>query len=459
MAAAASPLRWPLNHTTTTVSLSSSTSFPLFYTKRRRIIPWSSNFNYSSSSSCGCGINNGSSNATKKLRRKKPVETIAVDSDTKEVHNFLFNGEKRLGFRSLFGKRALWRRIFFLSPKVRGIILLNAITLVYASNIPIVKEVEAIIDPKAFTVVRFVLATIPFIPFVYWTRSDARTRRAGIELGFWASLGYILQALGLVTSDAGRASFICMFTVIVVPLIDGMLGSVIPARTWFGALMSLVGVAMLESSGSPPCIGDLLNFLSAVSFGIHMLRTEHISRSTKRENVLALLGYEVCVVALLSTVWYFVEGCFGGGILESNPFSWTWATVLDWISSFPWLPALYTGIFSTGLCLWVEMSAMRDVSATEAAIIYGLEPVWGAGFAWFFLGERWGLGGWIGAALVLGGSLTVQIMGGKSDALSRDNEIGIRDNNDFLISDKINSLSASPVVVKSRKDSSDLIKK
>lgn len=50
----------------------------------------------------------------------------------------------------------------------------------------------------------------------------------------------------------------------------------------------------------------------------------------------------------------------------------------------------------------MQMAAMRDVSATETAIIYGLEPVWGAGFAWFLLGERWGATGWIGAALVLG---------------------------------------------------------
>ena len=42
--------------------------------------------------------------------------------------------------------------------------------------------------------------------------------------------------------------------VIVVPLLDGMLGAVIPARTWFGALMSVVGVAMLECSGTPPCV-------------------------------------------------------------------------------------------------------------------------------------------------------------------------------------------------------------
>lgn len=45
---------------------------------------------------------------------------------------------------------------------------------------------------------------------------------------------------------------------------------------------------------------------------------------------------------------------------------------------------------------------MREVSATETAIIYGLEPLWGAGFAWFLLGERWGTLGWIGASFVLG---------------------------------------------------------
>lgn len=42
-----------------------------------------------------------------------------------------------------------------------------------------------------------------------------------------------------------------------VPLLDGMLGATIPARTWFGALMSIVGVGMLESSGSPPCVSLL----------------------------------------------------------------------------------------------------------------------------------------------------------------------------------------------------------
>lgn len=43
-----------------------------------------------------------------------------------------------------------------------------------------------------------------------------------------------------------------------------------------------------------------------------------------------------------------------------------------------------------------QMAAICDVSATETAIIYGLESVWGSGFTWFLLGER------MGAAPVLG---------------------------------------------------------
>ncbi|KAK2971338.1 hypothetical protein RJ640_026055 [Escallonia rubra] len=374
-------------------SFSSSITYPfhVIHGKRRRVSTFS--FNHSPPN-CSSGPNN----ARKRLR--KP-EKQAHDVEIEVPNRVLSTKRRALSFKSLFGKRALWRRILFASTKVRSIILLNVITLIYASNIPVVKEVEAIMDPAAFTVVRFALTAIPFIPFVIRARGDVETHNAGIELGLWVSLGYLMQALGLLTSDAGRASFISMFTVIVVPLLDGMLGAIVPAHTWFGAFMSIIGVGMLESSGSPPCVGDLLNFLSAVFFGVHMLRTEHISRKTDKEKFLPLLGYEVCVVALSSTMWYSVRAWLGG-IEECNPSSWTWALFWDWMMVFPWVPALYTGIFSTGLCLWVEMTAMCDVSATEAAIIYGLEPVWGAGFAWFLLGERWGIFGWIGAGLVLG---------------------------------------------------------
>ncbi|ERN00992.1 hypothetical protein AMTRI_Chr04g187760 [Amborella trichopoda] len=308
----------------------------------------------------------------------------------------------------IFKGRNLWKRIFFASKKVRSIIILNVLSVIYASDISVVKEVEAITDPALFTFVRFVGSAIPFIPFIVQARRDGRTCAAGMELGFWVSLGYLAQTIGLLTSDAGRASFLSSFTVIIVPFLDGLLGAKVPKLTWFGAVVSLIGIGLLESSGSPPNVGDLLNFMSAIFFGVHMLRTEHFSRTTKKEKYLALLGYEVAVVALFSMIWYFPRiGLFH--LHQMDWTSWVWTGIWDKFLSFPWIPALYTGMFSTGLCLWAEMAAMRDISATETAIIYGLEPVWGAAFAWFLLDERWGATGWIGAVLILGGSLAVQL--------------------------------------------------
>ncbi|XVF50467.1 hypothetical protein PTKIN_Ptkin04bG0103600 [Pterospermum kingtungense] len=352
-------------------------------------------------------------------------------------------------------KQPLWEKLLFTSKKIRSVVLLNFITIVYASDIPVIKTVETIMDPAPFSAVRFVMTAIPFLPFVLRARDDVQIRKAGIELGLWVSLGYFVEALGLLTADAGRASFISLFTVMVVPMLDTMLGAIVPACTWFGIVMSAVGVAMLECSGSPPNFGDLLSFLSAIFFGIHMLRTEHISRTTKEENFLALLGYEVCAVALFSTLWVVI------GIEDFDKSSLTWELLWDWMVAFPWIPALYTGMFSTGLCLWIEIAAMREVSATETAIIYGMEPLWGAGFAWFLLGERWGTTGWIGAALLLGGSLVVQIFGSSTPKGSIEVERGNQKGNLLLVSEidkgKLQKkLSTSPVIVRSRKDRMDM---
>ncbi|CAM8947532.1 unnamed protein product [Rhodiola kirilowii] len=365
------------------------------------------------------------------------------------------SGDERieaLNLKSVSRERSTWRRILFASKRVRSIIMLNVVTMIYASDIPVLKEVEAVVDPAVFNCVRFIISAIPFIPFVIQAKGDVKTRNAGIELGVWISLGYFAQSIGLLTSDAGRASFISMFTVIVVAVVDGMLGVVVPAHTFFGALMSVIGVVVLESSGSPPTVGDFFNLLSAVFFGIHMLRTEHISRSTSKGNFLALLGYEVCVVACLSTVWYLYSGT-----LQPSTMISTWTEFRDFMVGFPWIPALYTGVLSTGLCLWIEMTAMCDISATETAIVYGLEPIWGAGFAWFLLGERWGTMGWIGASLVLGGSLIVQIFGSLyppsvSDSMSVNHTQQESDKSTILLpSDNRKSLISSPVVVSSAK--------
>jgi len=139
-----------------------------------------------------------------------------------------------------------------------------------------------------------------------------------------------------------------------------------------------------------------------------MLRTERIARATTKENFVPLLGYEVgllevlsmqnlkmanlylrnlfaacrealtcyftisivafccivlsscevfiqvCVVAILSMIWYILGGLFTGN-RSLDLQLWTWEMVWTSLLSFPWIPAIYTGVFSTGLCLWLEV--------------------------------------------------------------------------------------------------------
>lgn len=82
-----------------------------------------------------------------------------------------------------------------------------------ASEIPVLKEVEAVVEPASFNMVRFVVTAIPFLPFMLQEQGDRLIRSTGIEVGFWVSCGYLSQAIGLITSEAGHAFFISAFTV------------------------------------------------------------------------------------------------------------------------------------------------------------------------------------------------------------------------------------------------------
>jgi len=82
-----------------------------------------------------------------------------------------------------------------------------------ASNISVVKQAEALLDPDLFNMLRFTIAAIPFVPLLLKSLRDMQIFFRGLELGIWVSLAYLSQAMGLVTADAGRASFISALTV------------------------------------------------------------------------------------------------------------------------------------------------------------------------------------------------------------------------------------------------------
>lgn len=306
---------------------------------------------------------------------------------------------------------------FGMTPRVRGLLLLNVLVVLMASNWSIVKQTGEVLDPFSFAFLRFGVAGLALTPFLAKALKNPVLVKAGLELGAWSAAGYLTQSLGLYYTDASRASFLSTFTVIVVPLISGFAGKGVKPFVWVSVFAALVGVGLLEQSGTAFGVGDIWSFLSAVFFGFQVYRTEVVSRAMPEKQTLLLMSIVMAVIAASAGVGavathpeWLVNMVSGG--------PWDMDAQIAAAMALPWLIILYTGLLSTDCALICEFEALQDVSSIEAALVYTLEPVLGAAFAWVLLGERWGPAGWVGAALIVGSSFATQVYG--SDATYTD---------------------------------------
>ncbi|CAN0552725.1 unnamed protein product, partial [Ectocarpus sp. 8 AP-2014] len=68
----------------------------------------------------------------------------------------------------------------------------------------------------------------------------------------------------------------------------------------------------------------------------------------------------------------------------------------------------YLAVVTTALTNWMQAVGQRSVPAERAAIIYAMDPVYAAGFAYLLLGETLGPAGLVGAGIITGAALWSQ---------------------------------------------------
>ncbi|KAI8471653.1 MAG: hypothetical protein J3K34DRAFT_520340 [Monoraphidium minutum] len=328
---------------------------------------------------------------------------------------------------------ALLARLPKFDGRLRGLVLLNLMTVAMGSNWVVVKasaEGATMTDSTVFMALRFALAAALFVPFL--KPGDKAITKAGLQIGVFYALGYITQAVALAHTAASRASLLSTFTVLTVPMIAGLCGERIRPIVWVCAAAALAGTGMLEGGSDlgPPNVGDAWAVASALCFGLQMFLTERHMHNLPKGSELPLMGVSMVTVAALAGAaavgmhagdlpstaagvghlfaeWQaLLPAALGGGGSAGA------AEATEAARTFQQL--FYTAVVSTDLVLFAELVALQDVSSTDAAMIYSLEPVAGALMAYAFLGERWGLWGWVGGATILGASMLTQV-GGAAD--------------------------------------------
>jgi drug/metabolite transporter (DMT)-like permease len=217
--------------------------------------------------------------------------------------------------------------------------------------------------------------------------------RAGAITGVILWAGYSFQTYGLKYTTAGNSGFITGFYIVLVPLISAGI-----YRRW-PRLLELGGIAIASagmivltlpslSAGFQMNRGDLLTVACAVAYSFHLLVLGYFSKRYSFEAV--ALG-QIAATALLSTL-----------ALAAEP------PVARWSRSLV-LAILGTGFFATTLTFALQTWGQRYTTATRAALVFALEPVFALVTAVLIGGEALTIYSVLGGCLILGGILIVEL--------------------------------------------------
>ncbi len=280
-----------------------------------------------------------------------------------------------------------------ISRGLRADITLILITIIWGSSFALVKKSLAQASPIAFIALRFWIATAVIIACMPRSVLDIsrETLGRGITLSALLLGGFIFQTLGLRGTTASRSAFITSMSVLLVPILGYLLFRRRPRpQTLVGVALATVGLGLLtlERLELAFSYGDLLTFLCAIVFALHILYLgKYLPVSDFRQLlVLQLAGGAVLCSLLLP-------------VLES-PF-------LVWDTTFLIYIAV-VGVLSTGVAFYGQAWAQRFTTPNRTALIFSLEPFFAAVFAYAMLGDRLTSKEWIGGTLVMAGIVTAE---------------------------------------------------
>lgn len=270
-----------------------------------------------------------------------------------------------------------------------ALLMLILVTFFWGLTFPVIHVAVAYISPAQFVFWRFLLAAIILLFFVrgHVFKTGRATLVFGLVLAVLNCGTYVFQTIGLESISAARSAFITGTSVVMVPLLALLFKMSRPGLWgWVASFVCLTGLYILTGAHlSAFNSGDFWTLACALCVALTIL-------------VIQLAGHYTCQMGLLT----FHQIAFT--VLLLLPFQG-----LDHPSVTTWGPVVgaiaYCAIFATVIALFLQVKYQRDTTASRAALIFTLEPVFASIFSILLKQEK------LSWTLVVGGSvMTLSIL-------------------------------------------------
>ncbi|MDB4964332.1 MAG: hypothetical protein JWN44_21 [Myxococcales bacterium] len=287
---------------------------------------------------------------------------------------------------------------------MRPELILVGVTILWGSTFIVTKDIVREAPPMLYLVFRFGLAAVLLLALYGRRINNRRLLVDGVILGVLNSLGLILQVLGQVFTTASKSAFITSLNTPLVPLVSYALYRLRPSTPQLVAvLLATLGLMLLTYpvGGARWNAGDLYTVGCAAIYAFTIVQ---IARRAPRHDARPLTAVQIAAAAATFVVALGVaQLCIHTiappslpqfALLEARPLVVTPRLVVE---------GLYMALFCTVLTFGLQTWAMARMSATHAAVVFALEPVFATAMAvgWEGSAEWPGARGATGAAIVM----------------------------------------------------------
>lgn len=272
--------------------------------------------------------------------------------------------------------------------------MLLLVAVVWGASYGLAKTAVTFYPVLGFLAVRFCVTSVLLLPT--WRGLSKQQVKAtltvGVLLGLILTAIFVSETYGVSLTLASNAAFLISMCVVFTPFIEWLVLRSRPDMVGFVAAgVSLAGTWLLTSAVSLSFnVGDGLILVAALLRAVMVTFTNKLTHG-KNIPSLPLTSVQTGTVGLGCLV-LGIAGLPGGlPPLPDNPVFW-YATG-------------FLIVFCTLFAFFAQNYALQRTSPTRVSLLMGVEPVFGALFAVYWLNESLSMTGWIGGSMIVAASL------------------------------------------------------
>lgn len=287
-----------------------------------------------------------------------------------------------------------------MKKSLRADLSLLLVTIFWGAGFPATKIALQTMTPYYHIGIRFAIASLLLAVLFYKKLKDLNKSliKPALILSSLLFATYAFQTVGIQYTTASKSSFFCGLAVLIVPLFSVFyLKTKLELKTVISVLTATLGLFLLSYTGGnfDFNIGDFLTILCSICYAWQLIFTGTYVQ-----------GHDATLLAIVQLMFVSVFGMIFAIILEPFPTEMS-------------MPSFWSLMFSAVLCtafaFWMQTTAQKFTPASHIALIFTMEPVFGAITSFLVLGEVLGAKGIIGGMFIVAAMLISELQWTKKD--------------------------------------------